>query len=618
MTKAFQDIMRARLSRRRILKGFAIGAAATLAPKPSSARYQPSCSVGFQELPGTFDDRHHLTSGYRAEVLLRWGDPITAGPAFDHKNLSPKAQAHQFGYNNDFTQYVPLGSSEQASKHGLLCVNHEYTDPQLMWPGLTRRNAASKLTAAQMAVELQAHGHSVVEIKQQQDRWSIVQDSRYNRRLTAVTPMRISGPAAGHDRLKTQADPTGRTVLGTFGNCGGGMTPWGTVLIAEENVDVYFQGNHDSEKRNHTRMGTDRPSYMCWHRFDDRFRADRVPTEPNRFGWVVEFDPKDPKSVPTKRTALGRFKHESATVALNHDGRVVVFSGDDQRFEHLYRFVSKHAYDPAKPERNKRLLDEGTLYAARFSDSGSVTWLPLVFGRGPLTPKNGFFSQADVLIEARHAARLLGATEMDRPEDVDVHPTGGRVYVALSNNTKRKTANPANPRCENQHGHILELICARKDGGYDFAADEHAWDLFLLGGDPRAEENQKHCHPGISKDGWLSCPDNFVFDPKGRLWICTDGQECAGKADSLYAADTEGSGRGLTKRFFNGPRGAEITGPSFTPDGRTLFLAIQHPAQERGSTYDAPTTRWPDFEEGVPPRPSVLVITKEGAGEFGA
>ncbi len=623
MAKRFEDIMQRQLSRRRILKGFAVGAAATLGARRAGAEIGPrgheSCSVGFSELPGSFDDRHHLTHGYRSEVLLRWGDPILKGaPKFDATALSPKAQAQQFGYNNDFTQYVPLARGAEGSKHGLLCVNHEYTDPQLMWPGLTRRNAASKLTPAQMEVELQAHGHSVVEIRQKDGRWSVIQDSAYNRRLTVKTPMRISGPAAGHDRMKTQADPSGRKVMGTFGNCGGGMTPWGTILIAEENVDVYFQGNHASEARNHKRMGTDRPSYMCWHRFDDRFCADRVPTEPNRFGWVVEFDPKDPKSVPTKRTALGRFKHESATVVLNHDNRVVVFSGDDERFEHLYRYVSKHPYDPAKPERNKTLLDEGTLYAARFEDDGSVRWLPLIYGRGPLTKKNGFSSQAEVLIEARHAARLMGATEMDRPEDVDAHPLNGKVYVALSNNTKRKSANAANPRCQNQHGHIVELTHAPRGKGHDYAAQEHSWGMFLLGGDPRAQENRSYCHPGISEDGWLSCPDNFVFDPQGRLWICTDGQESCGKADSLYAADTEGEGRGLTKRFFNGPRGAEITGPSFTPDGNTLFLAIQHPAQEKGSTYDTPTTRWPDFDPKMPPRPSIVVITKKDDGEFGA
>lgn len=602
MGPTLEDVVGARLSRRAMLRGMLAGAAAASVPVRAKAAPQ----LTFEELAPVLDDKHHLATGYDAQVLLRWGDPILLGaPAYHPRQLSEAAQLGQYGYNNDFSVYLPL-DPKRPNAHGLLCVNHEYTDPQLMFPGLTRRNAASLLTPEQAMTEQAAHGHSVVEIEKAKGGWRVVQGGRFNRRITARTPMRISGPAAGHGRLRTSEDPTGRRVLGTIGNCGGGKTPWGTVLISEENVDVYFEGPNTSarEADNHARLGTDRPSYMAWHRFEKRWRVNEEPHEPNRFGWVVELDPFDPTSTPVKRTALGRLKHESATVVVNRDGRVVVYSGDDERFEYLYRFVSARKYDPKNPAANRDLLDDGELCAARFDPDGHVEWLPLVFGQGALTEVNGFFSQADVLIESRRAAEVVGATPMDRPEDVEWDPVTGRIFVALTNNNKRAEddVNAANPRCYNHHGHILELDI---EGG-DYAARAHGWTMFLMGDDPRARGGR-----------WLSCPDNFAFDAKGRMWICTDGQDKCGMSDSLYASEISGPYRGFARRFFNAPRGAEVTGPSFTPDGSTLFLCIQHPAQETGSTFDDPSTRWPDFDPAAPPRPSLLAITKQGGGPLG-
>lgn len=609
MGPTLEEVVDARLSRRAMLRGMLAGAAAaTLPARAAQARAEDArgAALTFEELAPVLDERHHLARGYDAQVLLSWGDPISPdAPAYHPTRLSERAQNLQYGYNNDFSVYLPL-DPKRPSVRGLLCVNHEYTDPQLMFPGLTRRDAASKLTPEQAAIEQAAHGHSVVEVEKAKGGWRVVVEGRLNRRITARTPMRISGPAAGHERLKTSADPTGRRVFGTVGNCGGGKTPWGTVLISEENVDVYFEGPNTSEREanNHARMGTDRPSYMAWHRFEKRWRVNEEPNEPNRFGWVVELNPFDPRSTPVKRTALGRLKHESATVVLDRDGRVVVYSGDDERFEYLYRFVSRRKYDPKDPANNADLLDDGELSAARFDPDGHVEWMPLVFGQGGLTPKNGFESQADVLIEARRAAETVGATPMDRPEDVEWDPVSGRVFVALTNNSKREedAVNAANPRCYNHHGHILELEI--DDGRY--AAREHGWTMFLMGDDPRARGGR-----------WLSCPDNFAFDPKGRMWICTDGQDKCGMSDSLYASEVSGPRRGFARRFFNAPRGAEVTGPSFTPDGSTLFLCIQHPAQETGSTFDDPSTRWPSFDPQTPPRPSLLAITRQGGGPLG-
>jgi secreted PhoX family phosphatase len=586
---------------------------------PGRAAAPGGSTLDFAELPRVYDERHHVAPGHTAQVLLRWGDPLFAdAPAFDPQRQSAAAQRRQFGYDCDFIAFMPLAPG--SSTAGLLCVNNEFVQSELMLPGIARKfDAARPKELAE--IEMAAHGHSIVEVALTGGSWAVKRDSRYNRRLTALdTLMAISGPAAGHRRLRTRDDPTGRAVIGTLANCAGGETPWGTLLIAEENIHHYFGGDPrgTAEERNHLDMGMTTEVYFNWFVHHPRFDLAREPHEPNRFGWMVEIDPYDPAATPVKRTALGRFKHEGAGLALAPDGRVVIYSGDDEVFQFVYRFVSRRAYRPDDTAANRDLLDDGELSVARFGEDRTVTWLPLVWGTGPLTPENGFADQGDVLIECRRAARLLGATPMDRPEEVVPNPVTGTVFVALTKNAKRAAADAANPRRGNRHGHLLELLPPgheRREA--DHAAPVFRWRPFLLAGDPRAPDSGAQYHADVSRHGWFSNPDNLAFDRLGRIWITTDGGNDFGRADGLWAADVEGPGRALTRHFFACPRGAELTGPCFTPDNTTLFCSVQHPGEEADSTFARPATRWPDFAKGIPPRPSVVAIRRSDGRPLG-
>ncbi|MBV17323.1 MAG: dTDP-glucose 4,6-dehydratase [Thalassospira sp.] len=610
------DLINARLSRRGFFKGLMATSAVAGAYMATNGvvRAQDASTLTFKSIPQKITKTHAVADGYDANILIRYGDKVVAdAPAFVPGAVDAVSQNKQFGYNNDFIAFMPLPVGSDSSDHGLLCVNHEYTNAELMWPGLKDSMGVSQEQALH---EIAAHGHSVVEVKKTGGTWQVIDGSKYARRISALdTEMVITGAVAGHDRLKTSSDPTGTRVIGTLNNCAGGKTPWGTILIAEENFNGYFGGDisKTNEERNYKRLGISTDSWYSWVKYFDRFNVEKEPNEPNKFGWMVEIDPYDPTSTPKKRSALGRFKHEGATVILNKDNSVVAYSGDDQRFDYLYKFVASKKFNPNDRAANMDILEDGTLYVAKFNEDGNVNWMPLVHGDGPLTAQNDFNSQADVLIETRRAADLLGATQMDRPEDVEPNPVNGKVYVMLTNNSKRKEANIVNPRVENIHGHVLELT---PPGGMgkdaDHTADTFTWDIFLLGGNPANSEDKSSYHPGA--ESWVSCPDNMAVDHKGRLWISTDGAPKSDIPDGMHATDVSGAGRALTKFFFACPEGAEMCGPEFTPDGTTLFVAVQHPAD--GSTFDAPSTRWPDFADGMPPRPSVVAITKQDGGEI--
>jgi secreted PhoX family phosphatase len=623
------DVIAARFNRRDLMRGIlgTTAIAATLGPMAlAAARRAEAAGTGsfvFEEVPTNTGPDMLVAKGHKAELLIRWGDPVVKGaPAFDPMAQSAAKQAVQFGYNNDYLGYFPIQGS---SEHGLLCVNHEYTNEELMFPGLGGRQdlkevGFAKITEEHARIEMMAHGGTVLEVKKEGGRWRVVADSPLNRRITAATPMLITGPAAGHDRMKTSADPSGTQVLGMLNNCAGGRTPWGTWLTCEENFHGYFWGKVEDghpEAKAFKRYGVPGRWYN-WGVYESRFDVSKDPNEANRFGWVIEIDPFDPQSTPKKRTAMGRFKHEGAAGLINKDGRYVIYQGDDERFDYVYRFVTEAKVDLANPKANADILDRGTLSVARYDADGTVTWLPLVFGQGPLTEANGFKSQADVVIEARRAADLLGATKMDRPEDTEANPKTNKVYVLLTNNSNRKKeqVDAANPRAGNAFGHIIEMT--PPDG--DHAADRFTWNMLVKCGDHRIAEVGATFHPATSEHGWFGMPDNCAIDSAGRLWIATDGNspKATGRNDGLWSMETEGELRGLARHFFSCPVGAELCGPEFTPDGRTLFVAVQHPGEEdaqgNSGTFENPATRWPDFKEGMPTRPSIVVITKEDGG----
>lgn len=637
------DLIARRYGRRDVLRGSLAAAAVTAVFGPLSQVVTPApaqaaaakAAFSFAEVAAGVDVTHHVAEGYAADILIRWGDPVLPGaPDFDPMAQTAEKQKRQFGYNNDYVGFIPLPFGSGSSDHGLLVVNHEYTDEQLMFPGIGAEQSAegqnfARITKDLVDIELAAHGGSVIEIRKTDGKWRVVADSPYNRRITGDdTVMELTGPAAGSEPLKTSADPTGRRVVGMLNNCAGGTTPWGTWLSAEENFNGYFWGTLDESHpqfANYKRLGVPGKWYN-WGVYHDRFDIAKEPNEANRFGWIVEIDPLDPASMPKKRTALGRFKHEGAESVVSRDGRVVVYSGDDERFDYVYKFVTEGRYDPDDRAANMDLLDAGTLYVATFNEDGTGAWMPLVHGNGPLTAENGFKDQADILVMTRLAADRLGATRMDRPEDISPNAGTGKVYVMLTNNTRRKEdqVDAANPRADNRFGHIVEI----EEKGGDFAATDFAWNVLVRCGDHTVAEVGATFNPATTANGWFGMPDNCAIDGQGRLWVSTDGNNFkdTGRSDGVWALETEGGMRGTSRHFFRVPVGGELCGPHFTPDDQTLFVAVQHPSDDtdrwpefgRPSSFEDPATRWPDFKDGMPPRPSVLAITKDDGGMIGS
>ncbi|MGW5255114.1 PhoX family protein [Streptomyces sp. NPDC004012] len=641
------DVIAGALSRRAALRAAAVVTVATATataavsaaapearaatPTASPARTHAARGLRFTPVAPNTDDTVTVPDGYRQNVVIRWGDPILRGaPAFDPENQTAAAQAGQFGYNNDFLALLPLPGERQRQ---LLVANHEYTDEVIMFRGYDPANP----TRQQVEVAWAAHGLAAVVVEEDHSTGRLTAVPRHplNRRVTATSEFRLTGPAAGSELLRTSADPTGHKVLGTLNNCSGGTTPWGTTLHGEENFNQYFaNGSRATDQRYGIGTGA---TERKWERFDRRFDLAQEPNEVHRFGYVVEFDPYDPVSTPRKRTALGRFKHEAATVRLTEDGRPVVYSGDDERFDYFYKFVGskrmRHGSSRAVREHNLSLLDEGTLYVARLTgDSpasdvdgsgrlpgdgefdGSGVWIPLATAtaHGAVSHVEGMTAE-EVFVFTRLAGDKAGATKMDRPEDIQPSPHTGKVYVVLTNNTNRgkagsAPADEANPRNANKHGHILELTERHNRP----ESTTFAWSLFLVAGDPADPSTY---FAGYPKDrvSPVSCPDNVAFDPHGNLWISTDGNQL-GSHDGLFGVATRGDRRGELKQFLTVPTGAETCGPIV--QDRRVLVAVQHPGEIDGATVEKPAGTWPDGPGRIV-RPAVVAVWRADGCDIG-
>ncbi|WP_232549371.1 PhoX family protein [Propioniciclava soli] len=632
----FGDIAEAALSRRGVMKAglVAAGGAAFAGSSLASFVTAPEAAalttrgrlrgLGWTPIAPATTDAVETPDGFDQDIVIRWGDPLFAGaPAFDpHAQTGPK-QETQFGYNNDYLGFLPLSKNVE-----LMCVNHEYTDEVLMFAGYDAANP----TREQVEVAWAAHGLSVVAVKGNQGNGKLkpIVGHGHNRRFTATSEFAVSGPARGSQLLQTSADPSGSVVRGTLNNCSGGLTPWGTWLTAEENFNQYFAngaavtdplGSRAIRRYGIPTGETERK----WERFDDRFDLAEEPNEVNRFGWIVEIDPYDPTSTPVKRTLLGRFKHEAGTAVIDRRGRAVVYSGDDERFDYLYKFVSRKKVNRSGGFRgNADLLDSGTLYVARFTGdspaaeidgTGSLPsdrqfdgvgqWIPLCTESESFVPG---MSVEEVLVYTRLAADTVGPTKMDRPEDVETNPVNHKIYMALTNNTQRGTAgkagvDEANPRNANKHGHVIEMT----ETGNDPAATTFAWNILLVCGDP--------ADPATYFGGFdkaqvspISCPDNVTFDEHGNLWISTDGNQL-GAHDGLYAVPLTGRYRGQVRQFCSVPTGAETCGPWVTE--RRVNICVQHPGETNDSTFENPASHWPDGG-GSLPRPAVVTMWQNG------
>jgi secreted PhoX family phosphatase len=612
------DIHHASSPERRVLLKGALAASLSSLFSPliagcAAAGIRPGV-LGFKSIPTASNDTLVVPEGYVAEAIAAWGEPIgVAGamPPFkeDASNMAAE-QAVQMGMHHDGIHYFPL----DGSRRGLLVMNHEYTDDGLLHPDGMQTWTAEKVRKAQAA-----HGIAVIEIEQKDGRWQMVRPSTYARRFTANTPFAIGGPAAGHRLMQTAADPTGRVALGTFNNCASGKTPWGTYLAGEENFVNYFDGG-DKPDAHQKRWGMRKTGLYRWGEHDERFNAVKNPNEFNRFGWVVEVDPMDPSGTPVKRSALGRAAHEGAWVAVTKDGRAVVYSGEDARFEYIYKFVSRDRIAPGGAKPNRELLDHGTLYVARFDADGTGRWLPVVHGAGPLTAANGFADQGEVVIKSRQASDLLGATKMDRPEWLAIDPKSGEVYCTLTNNSSRGTpGNPgidaANPRANNAMGQII-----RWKEKNDFDSTEFSWNHLVLAGDPA---NQRAEAKGNIKGDIFACPDGITFDNRGVLWIQTDAHatqmnkgELKNIGNNQMLACDPASGE--IRRFLTGPVNCEITGATFTPDGTTMFINIQHPGETPSDRSDpADPGKFSKWPHGGRPRSATVVIRKRDGGVIG-
>ena len=567
--------------------------------------------LGFKPIASSTKDEVIVPQGYVAKPLISWGDALfSKASAFDENKIIDKKAIENanlvFGDNTD-----GMSLFELQNGNALLVVNNEYINPEIMFSHKGEKTTLDDVHYMQNSV-----GVSIFEISEDKDGFfKVVLDSPYNRRITANTPMKVQGAAKGHKLMQTKADKKGELVLGTINNCANGQTPWGTYLTCEENVDDFF-GTSDKNQvfsPSLKRYGFMKESLYKWE-LDPRFDLAKNPNEANRFGWVVEIDPFNANSTPIKRTALGRFKHENAEILISKDGRVVVYMGDDEANEFLYKFVSKNKFNKTNKAANKDILDSGTLYVARLSGDlleGVGEWVELSYGKNGLDKSSGFNSQAEILINARLAASFVGATPMDRPEWIAADLKGEFVYATMTNNTKREKIDVANPRTNNIYGQIISWTPQNKDHG----DTKFKWSIFALMGNPKVHPNDtRRGSSNINESNMCNSPDGLKFDKFGRLWIQTDGKysnkgDYAGMGNNQMLCANPNTGE--IRRFLSGPVACEVTGSAFSKDSKVMFVGIQHPG-EFGAKSHFPNGK------NTTPRSTVMQIKKLYGGVIGS
>jgi len=491
-----------------------------------------AAKVNFNSISPLKADKVRLAEGFQQKLLIKFGDPIS--------------DKDSFGTHADYLAFVPLN---EAATEGLLWSNHEYLDPIF----LGTHAPLDEKTLEQVKKEQYVVGASIVHIKLvEKDKWEVVQNSEYNRRLTGETiiPFHWDEPIAG----KTEA-------MGTFAGCAGGITPWGTILSCEENTDSFYGDNIYDEISGEI-IDTIPSNYGWEYHFDN---------SPEHYGWVVEVNPKTGEA--HKLVALGRCAHECATLHQMPDGRVVIYTGDDGNDRCLYKYISKEAND----------LKNGTLYVANIETG---TWLPLDYNSNPLLQEK-FKNQTEVLVRMRESAPLIGGTKMNRPEDIEIDPVTGNVFISLTNNKPKG----------DYHGSIMKL--SETNGDYTSLTFEA--ETFLAGGE----------------NAGFSSPDNLAFDPKGNLWMTTDvsggslgfGEYGFIPSNGLFLIPRTGERAGEVIRVATAPNDAEFTGPFFHPSGKYLFLSVQHPG-ETSKSLDELTSHWPEGDNAIP-KSGVIVISGE-------
>jgi secreted PhoX family phosphatase len=479
----------------------------------------------------SIEDQLKLAESFDYKILISWDEVINT-------------KGERFGYNNDFLAFVSLDNNPNE---GLLWVNHEYVHPLFVSGHVVDDNYTRK-TKDQAQTEMKAVGGSIIHIKKIGTDWTVVKNSSYNRRLDGFTPIPFS---------KNTEIFGSKMAIGTLANCAGGVTPWNTFLSCEENYQNFF-GEALFEKDGN-RIYQSAKWVMGW---DIHYSH-----PPEHYGWVVEINPKTGEA--KKLVSLGRFCHEGACTIKARDGRVVVYMGDDSNDEGFYKFISDTSDS----------LESGTLYVAQLETG---RWLPLDI-KNPLL-KNKFKNQTELLIRTREAAKIVGATKMDRPEDCEIDPISGHIFLNCTNNV------PAN----RPYGSIYKFV----EKNNDYTSLEFTSSIFIHGGDSQG----------------IACPDNMAFDKKGNLWVTNDiSEDEVGNApykqfgnNALFYIPMSGKEAGVATRVAQAPMDAEFTGPCFSPDGKTLFLSVQHPGAK---TVDLKklTGHWPNGGNSIP-RPSVVAI----------